>query len=204
MILLAYIGLYSAANTAFFICDRHRYPIWPAVAALAGGGLVILFDEFAVGDGRGGGVAGSMAVMAAISLPNRFDARPPSFARDYLFRSIAWYEKGHFNEALGDIDRSLALDPSDVTALHHRGNVLLALNRLGEACQDYEQTLKINADDAGIWNNYGFALDGLGRTNEALQAFRRAAECKPPSLSAFLAIAFKKSAPGAWTTLPPR
>ncbi len=193
LILLAYIGLYSAANTAFFICDRYRYPIWPAVAALAGGGLVILFDYIrrrrwpAVA-----GVAGSMAVMAAISLPNWFDARLPSFARDYLFRSIAWYEKGHFNEALGDIDRSLALDPSDVTALHHRGNVLLALNRLGEACQDYEQTLKINADDAGIWNNYGFALDGLGRTNEALQAFRRAAECKPPSLSAFLAIAFEQ------------
>jgi Tfp pilus assembly protein PilF len=50
--------------------------------------------------------------------------------------------------------------------------------------------LKISSEDAGIWNNYGIALDGLGRTNEALQAFRRAMECKPPSKSAFLGLAF--------------
>ena len=131
-----------------------------------------------------------MALMASISLPNWFGAQLPSFAVDYRLRSIAWYEKGHFPEALSDIDRSVALDPGDMAALHHRGNVLLALNRLEEARQEYERTLKINSEDAGIWNNYGIALDGLGRTNEALQAFRRAMECKPPSESAFLGLAF--------------
>jgi Flp pilus assembly protein TadD len=45
-------------------------------------------------------------------------------------------------------------------------------------------------EDAGVWNNYGVALEGLGRTNEALQAYRRATECKPPSESAFLGVAF--------------
>jgi tetratricopeptide (TPR) repeat protein len=191
-ILLVYVSLYSAANVAFFICDRYRYPIWPVMAAIAGGGLPAFVETILRQRWRGAlGLAASMALMASISLPNWFDAKLPSFARDYLFRSIACYEKGLFPQALGDIDRSLALDPGEVTALHQRGNVLLALNRFEEARQDYERTLKIYSEDGGVWNNYGIALDGLGRTNEAVQAFRHATECHPPSKSAFLGLAFE-------------
>jgi tetratricopeptide (TPR) repeat protein len=133
-----------------------------------------------------------MALMAAISLPNWFGAKLPSFAASYRLRSMAWYEKGHFAEALSDIDRSIAVDPGDMTmtAHQHRGNILLALNRLEEARVEYERTLKISAEDGGVWNNYGVVLDGLGRTNEALEAFRRAMEGHPPSRSAFLGMAF--------------
>ena len=190
LILVSYVLLYSAGNVAFFICDRYRYPIWPVMAVFAGGGLLAFVE--AVRSRRWPGVMGlaaSMALMASISLPNWFGARLPSFARDYLFRSIAWYEKGHFQEALADVNRSIALDPADVTALHHRGNVLLALNQFQEARQDYEQTLRITSDDGGVWNNYGIALDHLGQTNGAIQAFRRATECSPPSQSAFIGLA---------------
>ncbi len=190
-VLLLYAALYSAVNVAFFVCDRYRYPVWPVMAAIAGGGLVAFVETIHRRRWRGAVcLAASMALMAAISLPNWFGARLPSFARDYLFRSIAWYEKGHFPEALSDIDQSLALDAQNVTALHHRGNVLLALSRYEEARQDYEQALKIESGDGGIWNNCGIALDGLGRTNEAVQAYRRATECHPPSKSAFLGLAF--------------
>jgi Tfp pilus assembly protein PilF len=189
--LLVYASLYSAANVAFFICDRYRYPVWPVMAAIGGGGLTAFVETIRRRRWRGAlCLTASMALMASISLPNWFGAKLPSFARDFLFRSVACYEKGQFPEALSDIDRSVALDPGDVTALHHRGNVLLALNRFEEARQEYERTLKITSEDAGVWNNYGVALDGLGRTNEALQAFRRAMECKPPSKSAFLGLAF--------------
>jgi tetratricopeptide (TPR) repeat protein len=192
-ILLMYAGLYFAANVAFFICDRYRYPVWPVMASIAGGGLLALVE--AIRQRRWGGALGfaaSMALMASLSLPNWFAAKLPSFARDYLFRSIAWYEKGHFPEALRDIDSSMALDPGDATTLHHRGNVLLALNRVEEARQDFERTLKIDSEDAAVWNNYGVALDGLSRTNEALEAYRRATECHPPSKSAFLGMAFEQ------------
>jgi tetratricopeptide (TPR) repeat protein len=192
-ILLVYVGLYSAANVAFFICDRYRYPVWPVMASMAGGGLLAFIETIRRRRWSGAlGLAAGMVLMASLSLPNWFGAKLPSFARDYLFRSIAWYEKGHFPEALSDIDRSVALDPEDVTALHQRGNVLLALNRFEEARQEFERTLKINSEDAGVWNNYGVALDDLGRTNEALQAYRRATECHPPSKSAFLGMAFEQ------------
>lgn len=190
-ILLAYVAIYSAATIIFFICDRYRYPVWPAMAVMAGGGLMAFLDVIRRRQWSGTfWLAGSMALMAAISLPNWFDAKLPSFARDYLFQSIAWYEKGHFPEALADINHSLALDPDEVTALHQRGNVLLALGKFDDAGQDYERTLKLDPADAGVWNNYGGALDGLGRTGAALEAYQHAAQCHPPSESAFLGIAF--------------
>jgi len=192
-ILLVYVFLYSTGNVAFFICDRYRYPLWPVMAAIGGGGLLAFAETICLRRWRRVlGLAAGMALMAALSLPNWFGAKLPSFARDYLFRSIAWYEKGHFPEALSDIDRSVALEPSNTAVLHHRGNVLLALNRFEEARQEYERTLKVIPEDGGVWNDYGITLAGLGRTNEALQAFRRATACHPPSLSAFLGIAFEQ------------
>ncbi|MGD1084957.1 MAG: tetratricopeptide repeat protein [Verrucomicrobiota bacterium] len=190
-ILLSFAFLYLAANVAFFICDRYRYPVWPVMAAIAGGGLLAFLETLRRQRWRGAlCLAAGMALMAAISLPNWFGAQLPNFARDYLFHSIAWYEKGRFPEALGDIDRSLQLDPLDATAWHHRGNVLLALDRFDEARSDYQQTLRLSPDDGGVWNNYAVALDSLGRTNEAYQAFLRATKTQPPSQNAFLSLIF--------------
>jgi len=191
-IFLVFASLYSAANVAFFICDRYRYPIWPVMAAIGGGGLLAFVETIRRRRWRAAsGLAAGMALMASLSLPNWYGAQLPSYALDYRLRSIAWYEKGRFPEALSDIDRSVALDPDDTGALHHRGNVLLALNRFEDAREDYERTLKIFPEDGGVWNNYGIALEGLGRTNEALQAFRRATQCHPPSQNAFLGMAFE-------------
>jgi len=190
-ILFVYAGLYSAANIAFFICDRYRYPVWPAMAAFSGGGLLACIQTIRLRKFRAtASILASMAFLAVLSLPNWAGAKLPSFARDFLFRSIAWYEKGHFPEALGDIDQSIKLDPRDATALLYRGNVLFALNRLEEAREAYEQALKFGAGEGGTWNNLGATLAALGRANEALEAFRRATECKPPSKNAFLGMAF--------------
>jgi tetratricopeptide (TPR) repeat protein len=127
--------------------------------------------------------------MASISLPNWFNAKLPSFSRDYFFRSIAWYEKGHFREALDDINRSVALDPAEASAQHHRGNVLFALNQLQEAVGAYEQALTLSPGEAGIWNNLAAALAALGRSGEALNAYERATACSPPSKNAFVGAA---------------
>jgi Tfp pilus assembly protein PilF len=97
---------------------------------------------------------------------------------------------------LDDIDRSIELYPADTASLQHRGNILMALNRVEEARQAYERTLKLNPEDGGAWNNYGVALEGLGRTNEAFQAFRRGTQCHPPSENAFLGLALEQIGSG--------
>ena len=190
-VLLVYAGFYSAANAVFFICDRYRYPVWPVMAVVAGGGLMASLEAVRLRRWRATAfISASMVLLSVLSLHNWFGAKLPSFARDYLFRSIAHYDKGHFSAALDDINRSITLDQQDVTALEHRGNILFALNRLDEAREAYEQSLRLSPGEANLWNNLGVTLDALGRTDAALQAFHRAVECKPPSNNAFLGITF--------------
>ncbi|HZI30894.1 MAG TPA: tetratricopeptide repeat protein, partial [Candidatus Binatia bacterium] len=117
-------------------------------------------------------------------------AVPPGFARDYQFRSYAWFQTGHFPQALRDIDRSLALDPADVTSLEQRATVLLALDRLDEARQAFEKILAANPEESGAWNNLGLTLERQNHPEEALRAFRRGTECDPPSKNSFLGMAF--------------
>ena len=189
-ILLVYAGLYSIANVAFFICDRYRYPVWPVMAAFGGGGLLVCIEMIRRRRLREVVcILASVALMAALSLHNWFGAKLPNFAQDFRFRSIAWYEKGHFPEALNDINRSIELDSLDASAHLHRGNVLFALNQLEEARSAYEQALKLIPGDSGAWNNLGAALDALGRPDDAIRAFRRATECNLPSQNAFLSMA---------------
>ena len=190
-ILLVYAGIYSAGNIAFFICDRYRYPVWPAMAVLAGGGLLAGLEMIRERWWRGLlCVLASAGLMAAISLPNWFGVKLPNFAQDYYFRSSAWYEKGRVVEALEDINRSVELDPLNGGAQQHRGNVLFALNRLEEACRAYEAALKLIPGNSGVWNNLGATLELQGKTDAALGGYRRATQCQPPSPLAFLGIAF--------------
>jgi tetratricopeptide (TPR) repeat protein len=186
---LAYIGLYSAGNVAFFVCDRYRYPIWPALAALAGGGLLVTAGLIRRQRHEISYLAVIMVVLASFSLHNWADAKIPNFAQDYYFRSAAWYQKGNYPEALDDINRSLRLDPLNPEAMQHRGNVLFAMNRLEDAQKAYEYSLKLLPGDSGTWNNLGAALDAMGRPMDALQAFHHATDCNLPSQTAFIGIA---------------
>lgn len=196
-ILLVYAGIYSAGNVAFFICDRYRYPVWPALAVLAGGGAVAAWAMWRRRDWRGLALVGAGAgLMAAVSLPNWFGAKLPNFAQDYYFRSSAWYEKGNFTAALADISRSVALDARNAGAQQHRGNVLFALNRLEEARAAYEEALRFIPGDSSVWNNLGATLEALGDTETALRAYRRATECQPPLPLAFLGSAFIQTRAG--------
>ncbi len=190
-ILLVYAGTYSAGNLAFFICDRYRYPVWPALAVLAGGGLLASLEMIRRRRWRGlPRVLASAVLVAVFSLPNWFGVKLPNFAQDYYFRSSACYEKGRLAEALADINRSVELDPLNAGAQQHRGNVLFALNRPAEASRAYEQALELIPGNSGVWNNLGASLEALGDTNGALNAYRQATECQRPSPRAFLGIAF--------------
>lgn len=190
-ILLVYAVFYSLGNIAFFVCSRYRYPVWPVMAAIGGGGLMAVWDTIRQRRFRNLlWILVGAVMMAVLSLHNWFGAVLPNYSRDYQFRSMAWYQTGHFQQALQDIDHSLKLNPTDVTSLQQRGNVLLALNRLDEAKEAFEKTLQKNPKESGAWNNLGLTLERQGHLEEALQAYHHGAECHPPSKNSILGMAF--------------
>lgn len=190
-ILSVYLFLYFAGDVAFFICDRYRYPLWPAAAVLAGGGFWWMFESLRARKWKSFLGAGAAAVlMAAISLPNWFAASLPNFSQDYYFHSSAWYERGHLAEALKDANCAAELNPRDGSVQQHLGNIFFAMSRLPEARAAYERALQLLPGDSGIWNNLGATLDALGDTDGALRAFERATESRLPCYSAFFGKAF--------------
>jgi Tfp pilus assembly protein PilF len=189
LLLFAYAALYTAGNVAFFISDRYRYPIWPVLAMFAGGGAVVTFEMMRAKNWRAfAAMLASAGAMLAVSLPNWGHAQLPSFARDYLFRAIAASENGNYSAALTDINRSLALDDSDVTAHHQRANILFAVKNFAAARTEYEITLRLEPGEAGAWNNLGATLEALGQPAAALAAYTRSTACAPPSRNGFLSL----------------
>jgi tetratricopeptide (TPR) repeat protein len=190
LLLLACTALYAAGIIAFFICDRYRYPLWPALAVFAGGGMLAWVELVGRRRRAGVGIGAVTALLVALALHNWPGITLPNFAQDFYFRSVAWYEKRHLPEALADVNQSLRLQPGNAGALHHRGNVLFALNQLEAARATYEQALQLIPGNASLWNNLGAVLDAQGRPDAALEAFRHAMDLSVPSQTAFLGAAF--------------
>ena len=179
-ILAGYIILYTAGVVGFFVCSRYRIPLWPAMAVFAGGGALLLEQQFRARDHRGLKISAAFVIGAmALSLINWFDARVPSFARDYFFRSIANYTQGHYEAALTDIDQSLQITTHDVSAVVHRGNVLFALQRIEEAKKAYELALETVPNETTVLNNLGAANEYLDDYAAAYRTYQLGLEQKP-------------------------
>lgn len=67
----------------------------------------------------------------------------PGVERIYLNRGISFYERGYHNEALRDMDRALALQPTYIEAFTTRGAALLALGEHDRALRDFSTAIRL-------------------------------------------------------------
>jgi tetratricopeptide (TPR) repeat protein len=74
----------------------------------------------------------------------------PDFAEAYNLRASAHFEQGELGLALGDIGRTLALNPRHFGALAGLGAIFEELNQPGKAREVYEAALKINPHMADV------------------------------------------------------
>lgn len=188
--LLRWIGLfallYAAGVVLFFVNARYRLALWPALAVLAAGGATALADAARARHWRqlAWGAAVAVAVAAA-SLVNWLGIPPDDHARDFFFRSIAHFEKGHLDDAEADARRSVELDPSDAAAHFQLGTVVLAAGAPKRALASFREAAALLPDEPRIWNNVGVAFDRLDRPTRAYYSYLRAlalADDYPPAL----------------------
>lgn len=87
------------------------------------------------------------------------------------------YDASRYPEALEAMERTVALDPSHVEALAHKGELLRLIgNRGDEAVATLEEALRLKPDYAWALVVYGETLHTMNRLSEAADAFRRAIE----------------------------
>ena len=84
-----------------------------------------------------------------------------------------------FQEALEEIDRSLALLPGYHPSRNQRAIILAALGRTDEAIAEFRRVVAEDAGNAAAWANIGCTLAAEGAFEEALSAYRRSIQLKP-------------------------
>ncbi len=188
--LCLFIGLYAGGVVLFFVNSRYRVPLWPAMAVLAGGGLMALAGALRERRYRELAAVAVAAVLALVSLVNWLGIPPDNHARDFFFRSIAQLEKGRLEEAADDARRSVELEPGDAAAHFQLGTVSLARQDGAAAVASFRRAAELEPREPRIWNNLGVALERLDRPGDAYQLYLRAieltADYPPPLVNAAL------------------
>jgi serine/threonine-protein kinase len=86
---------------------------------------------------------------------------------------------GDYVEALAALNRTLALDPENVDASQHLGQVYDLLGRAPEAEQVFRSAISIRPACWSCYNELGIFLENHNRFGEAAQAFQKVIELTP-------------------------
>ncbi|WP_419730688.1 tetratricopeptide repeat protein [Lichenicola sp.] len=84
-----------------------------------------------------------------------------------------------FDEALREIDRSIADMPGYHPSRNQRAIILAALGRTDEALAEFRHVVAEDAGNSAAWANIGCTLAAEGAFEEALSAYRRSIQLKP-------------------------
>jgi len=106
-------------------------------------------------------------------------AKFPNYAKPHYSLAMALQRAGRIQEAIGQYEQALEIDPSLTDAHNNLGNLLEQTGKLTDAIGQYEQALRINPDYVPAQNNLGNALLETGRVGEAIDHFQQALLIKP-------------------------
>jgi len=102
-----------------------------------------------------------------------------SSAETHRNLGIVLTQAGRIEEAIGEFDVALRLEPDLADAHHNLALALLREGRVPEAIDQWEQALRIDPDYAEAHCNLGVALQQLGEIEEAIGHYEQALRAKP-------------------------
>ena len=112
-------------------------------------------------------------------------ALDPNLVDGHLARAVLWQQTGNEQGALDELQKTLALDPSNPETLSSQALVFVRLNRWADAEQVYQRILNQRPNYWVTYNDRGYALDRQGKYREAVQSFRAATVAAPGNSLAF-------------------
>ncbi|NEQ71547.1 MAG: tetratricopeptide repeat protein [Symploca sp. SIO2D2] len=97
----------------------------------------------------------------------------------YLYRGVAYYEKGELDQAITDFNLTLKINSEYAEAYYNRGLAYYRKGELDQAITDFTQVLQINPEYAGTYNNRGIAYSDKGELDQSLADFNLALKINP-------------------------
>lgn len=188
--LLPVIGLVPIGH--IWVADRYSYL---ASIGLAWGVAWVLSGLLGTTPARRAVLALLAALSLAAAAGQSLRYRPVWRTSETLFRHAlrvapgnavahlnlgSWYERrGHFTEALPELDAALSLDPTLGNVHLIKGNVMRGMGRLEEAVQEYQLALTNSLRRAPIHSNLGIVLFQMNRYDAAVSNLQQALQMDP-------------------------
>lgn len=131
-----------------------------------------------------GSLFGAAKFVEAAALAESMTVRFPEYWFGWKALGASFRQMGRSADAVGPMQRAVALAPGDAEAHSNLGTTLRDLGRLDEAAASCRQALQIEPGSADAHFNLGIVLHQQGNAREALEHFRRAAAISPSSILA--------------------
>ena len=104
----------------------------------------------------------------------------------HCMRGLLYYQRGQYEEALGDFSRALELGASDPRIHPARGRAYLRLGRLDEAISDLSRAIEAGGEDSGLYLSRAQAWIGKEDEDRALADISRAIRAAPDPSQAYM------------------
>ena len=105
--------------------------------------------------------------------------------RIYLYRGLAKFILGQFQEAIMDYDEAIRIKPDFAEAFHGRGIAKAMLGQHQDAIVDHNEAIRIKPDHAGAFHGRGFTKAMMGQHQDAIVDYDKAIHIKPDYVEAF-------------------
>ena len=110
----------------------------------------------------------------SLALWNKEISEFPGVSEAYRARGAVYGELGNYSQAISDLDKAIALDPTDSLSFKNRGMAFLKSGMYQEAIGDFRQAIRLCPQRAEYHNDLGIALGMLNDYGNALESFNTA------------------------------
>jgi tetratricopeptide (TPR) repeat protein len=126
-----------------------------------------------------------VAIDNCTSIINRGEQNEQNLAIVHLNRGAAYTNKGDYDRAIADLDRSIKFDPSRSEAYRYRGRAYAGKGDNDHAVSDYGEALRLKPDSAAAYSNRASVYYRKGDHDRAIGDATRAVELDPSDHLAF-------------------
>jgi tetratricopeptide (TPR) repeat protein len=103
----------------------------------------------------------------------------------YYHRGMAAMAEGRLERALEDLDKAIALDPSDYKSYVNRGLVHIEIGQMDKAIEDLDKAITLNPRSFEAYTNKGMAYGRAGLLDRAIEQFSKAIDLEPDTAIAY-------------------
>jgi tetratricopeptide (TPR) repeat protein len=118
-------------------------------------------------------------IAACTTLVEVFKDQPKELAGVLVHRGAVYYFINRMPLAFADLDRAIALDPTNANALRERSNAHRTAGRLDRALTDANEAIRLAPDDAKMFDNRGNVFNNNRQYDRAIEDYNEAIRLDP-------------------------